>query len=438
MNLFNRMFSTTAAIPAPAVPGLPEEKASRAFTTHVQRLPKPVWTPHNYDAFCKEGFDINVVAYQAISKIANAIGSMKWAAYDQAGKKLDSHPFLNLINRPNTMQSGKEWWRAKTAYFLLSGNGYDERILNGTRPIELWTLRPDRFHIVPARSGVPATYIYKIGNQEVVFAVNVITGDSDVRHMKMFSPRDDWYGASPMKAAAYAIDQHNQCMIWLQSLLQNAAMPSGALTLDKETMYSEEQYNRLKNEVEENYTGAKNAGRPMLLEGGMKWQSMGLSPAEMEIINLKDSAARDISLAFGVPPLLLNIPGDNTFANYKEARLGFFEDTVIPLADMMAEELNTWLSPYFGNVSVRPDYDSIEAIAEKRREQWELVDTADEITVNEARALKGFPPLPAPTGNMLMADLRSTRRGHESDRSNNPGGAAGAEEILGKMAYGTD
>jgi len=425
MKLFDHFFPT------------PEVKASRALETHIQGLPKAVWTAHNYEAFCKEGFAVNVVAYQAISRVANSIGSMKWAAFDKNGTRLERHPFLDLINRPNTLQSGKEWWRAKVAYFLISGNGYDERILSGTRPIELWTLRPDRFTIEASSGGVPSAYVYKTGQNKVRFTVDTVTGDSDVRHMKMFNPTDDWYGSSPMKAAAYAIDQHNEAMAWLQALLQNSAMPSGALTVDKETTLSDEQFNRLKNEVEENYTGARNAGRPMLLEGGMQWQTMSLSPEDMIIIELKDSAARDISLAFGVPPLLLNIPGDNTFANYKEARLGFFEDTVIPLADMFAEELNTWLSDFFSGVTIRPDYDSIEAIAEKRREQWELVDTADEITVNEARELKGFPPLPAPIGDMLMADLRSSRRGHEGDRANNPGKPDdGAEAVLKELAYG--
>lgn len=427
MKLLNRLFPP------------PEVKASRAYAMHVQHLPKAVWSPHNYEAFCKEGFDINVVAFQAISKIANSIGAMTWTVFDSSGKQLDSHPFLDLINLPNAMQSGKEWWRQKVAYFLIAGNGYDERIMNGTTPLELWTLRPDRFTIIPSSGGVPAAYVYKVGNNSVRFPVDTMNGDSDIRHIKMFSPRDDWHGSSPIKAAAYAIDQHNVAMRWLQALLQNSAMPSGALVIDKETTLSEDQYNRLKAEVEENYTGARNAGRPMLLEGGMKWESMSLSPEEMAIINLKDSAARDISLAFGVPPLLLNIPGDNTFSNYREARLGFFEDTVIPLADLLAEELNTWLSPFFGGAKIRPDYDSIEAIAEKRRSQWEMVDSSDEITVNEARELKGFPPLPEPLGNMLMADLRSSRRGHESDRSNNPGGPDDeetAQNLIKELTYG--
>lgn len=412
-----------------------EQKASRAYAAHVRNLPEAVWSPRNYRAFVNEGYKINVVAYQAINRIADAIGSLKWAAYNESGEQLTSHPYLDLIRKPNPLQSGREWWRAKTAYLLLSGNSYDERIVQGSRPLELWTLRPDRMQIKPGSTGMPAAYIYKAAGNTVTFPANTITGDSDIRHTKLFAADDDWYGMSPMNTAAFAIDQHNEAMSWVQSLLQNSATPSGAIMLDRESTLSDDQFKRLREEIEESFSGAKNAGRPLLLEGGMQWQSMSLSPDDMAIIETKDSAARDISLAFGIPPLLLNIPGDNTYSNYREARLGFFEDTVIPLVDMMAAELNSWLSPAFGNVEIRPDYDSIEAIAEKRRGLWEMVDSSDEITVNEARELKGYPPLDAPLGNMLMADLRSSRRGHTSPRSNN---AKAGGNMLEEIAYGNE
>lgn len=412
-----------------------EAKASRAYAVHVRNLPEAVWSPRNYRAFVNEGYKINVVAYQAINRIADAIGSMRWTAFSASGEQLDSHPFLSLIRNPNPAQSGREWWRAKTAYLLLSGNSYDERILAGSRPVELWTLRPDRISIRPGKTGMPEAYVYAAGGSKVLFPANTISGDSDIRHTRLFSADDDWYGMSPMQTAAYAIDQHNEAMSWMQALLQNAATPSGAMMLDRETTLSDEQFRRLREEVEENFSGAKNAGRPMLLEGGMQWQSMSLSPNDMAILETKNSAARDISLAFGVPPLLLNIPGDNTYSNYREARLGFYEDTVIPLVDLMTAELNAWLSPSFGGVEIRPDYDSIEAIAEKRRGLWEMVDASDEITVNEARALKGYAPLPAPLGDMLMADLRSSRRGHTSDRSN---AAQAGGNLLEEIAYGTE
>ena len=61
--------------------------------------------------------------------------------------------------------------------------------------------------------------------------------------------------------------------------------------------------------MEAHHTGARNAGRPMLLEGGLDWKPMGFSPSDMEFQKTKEAAAREIALAFGVPPMLLGIPG---------------------------------------------------------------------------------------------------------------------------------
>lgn len=148
----------------------------------------------------------------------------------------------------------------------------------------------------------------------------------------------------------------------------------------------------------------------------MDWKALGMTPEDMSFILVKDSAARDISLAFGVPPLLLGIPGDNTYSNYREARLGFYEDTVIPLARLIIAGFNDWMFDEAKGVKIQPNVDEIEAVADKRRALWEMVDSADELTVNEARKLKGFPPLAdKERGEMLLADLRSSTRGHAAD-----------------------
>jgi HK97 family phage portal protein len=83
--------------------------------------------------------------------------------------------------------------------------------------------------------------------------------------------------------------------------------------------------------LQEGFAGAKNAGRPLLLEGGLDWKPLSLTPAELDFINTKNAAARDIALALGVPPMLLAIPGDNTYSNYAEANRAFWRQTVIPL-----------------------------------------------------------------------------------------------------------
>jgi HK97 family phage portal protein len=214
----------------------------------------------------------------------------------------------------------------------------------------------------------------------------------DVRHLKLFNPLNDWYGMSPIEAGSYAIDQNNEAMNWMQALLQNSARPSGALTVKDSGTLSDENFNRLKAQIEEQYSGSSNAGRPMLLEGGLDWKQMGLSPDDMSIIETKFSSARDVALAFGVPPQLLGIPGDNTYSNYAEARLAFWEDTALPLLQMIVNDWNNWLGSIYG-VEIKPDIDSIPAIAEKRLSMWQMADQSQDLTINERRALKGYGPI---------------------------------------------
>lgn len=387
------------------------QKVSAGMTLHMTGLRPANWSARNYKSFAKEAYAMNVIAASAINRVANAVATMEWEAVLPSGDVVTTHPYLDLINNPNPIQSGAEWWRAKVSYLLLNGNSYDERVL-GSRmiPKELWTLRPDRMTVIPSQTGLPSGYEYKVGQQKIIFDANPVTGESDIRHTKLFHPTDDWYGLSPVEAGAFGVDQHNETMKWIQALLQNSARPSGALTIDNETSLSDEEFNRLKAEIDEQYAGSGNAGRPMLLEGGLKWSAMGLSPVDMEILRVKESAARDIALAFGVPPLLLNIPGDNTYANYREARLGFYEDTIIPFVEYEIGELNSWLSPAFGGAKIRPNLDSVEALADKRARMWKMADESDDLTLDESRELKGYKPIGGAKGKMLMSEIRALQK----------------------------
>ena len=336
-----------------------------------------------------EGYQKNVIAYQAINKRADSVAALSWIARTPSGEVLDNHPFLQLIENPNPMQSRSEFIRALIGFFSISGNGYIERVLVRNEPRELYALRSDRMTVKPSATGFPAGYRYQVGQDYRDWQADPITGISDIRHLKSFNPLDDWYGMSPLMAGAYAVDQHNESMAWIQALLQNSAAPSGMLEYTGDSGLTDDEFNRLKAEIDEKFSGARNAGRPIVGEH-IKWQQMGLSPVDLAIIETKYSAARDISLALGVPPLLLNIPGDSTYSNYREARLAFYEETVIPLAEYVRDELNAWLSPFFGGVELDIDLDQIPAIAEKRMELWSMADAATDLTINERRALKGY------------------------------------------------
>jgi HK97 family phage portal protein len=192
-----------------------------------------------------------------------------------------------------------------------------------------------------------------------------------------------------------ALDIHNAAGRWNKALLDNSARPSGALVYAPKEggNLTEEQYERLKSELEDGYSGARAAGRPLLLEGGLDWKAMGLTPKDMDFIEAKNAACRDIALAFGVPPMILGIPGDNTYSNYQEANRAFYRMTVLPLAARTASEIAAWLGPRFGaELRLEPDADRIDGLSAEREALWARVGAADFLTDDEKREAVGYGP----------------------------------------------
>lgn len=363
---------------------------------------KPVWTPREYGALADEAYTKNVVAYQSIAMVSKACAGVPWKLYAPgSGEEIREHPLLALLRHPHPGISGTQFIENMVGYRLISGNAYVLAIgAQEDMPRELHLLRPDRVQVIAGKNSLPEGYRYATGNNEHRdFYVNRLNGQSPVLHLKTFHPLNDWYGLSPVEAAAYSIDQHNQAGEWNQALLQNGARPSGALVVKGDSTYpggslSEEQYRRIKNQIDEEFTGAARAGRPLLLEGGLDWREMSISPRDMDFLNAKHSSARDIALAFGVPPQLLGIPGDNTYSNLAEARLALWEQTVLPLLDTMASALNSWLASRFGEgIVLRYDRDAISALSPRREKLWERLEGNNFLTVNEKRALVGYGPI---------------------------------------------
>jgi len=220
----------------------------------------------------------------------------------------------------------------------------------------------------------------------------------NIIHIKGFHPQDDHYGAGCLSAADQAVALHNAASLWNRALLENAARPSGALVYDSADAggLSTEQFDRLKSELTQAFAGEGNAGRPMLLEGGLKWQSLSLSPADMDFATLKAAAARDIALAFGVPPMLLGLPGDATYANYREANRALWRLTLLPLAGKLLSALQEGLETWFGDATLGIALDHVPALAEDRERLWAQVTAADFLSADEKRAMLGIPAAAAP------------------------------------------
>ena len=357
------------------------------------------WSPRDTVSLTKQGFLGNPIGFRAVKVIAEAAAALPLVLQD-SNARYDLHPLLDLIRRPNGAQGRAELLEAVYGYLLLTGNAYVEAVPGGGGlPGELHVLRSDRMNVVPGADGWPVAYDYVVGGRTHRFAVGET---SPICHIKNFNPQDDHYGLSPMQAAAVAVDVHGSAATWSKALLDNAARPSGAMVFkgqDGMGTLSAEQYDRLVGEIEAHHQGARNAGRPMLLEGGLDWKPMGFSPSDMEFQKTKEAAAREIAIAFGVPPMLIGIPGDATYANYQEANRAFFRLTVLPLATRVTASLSAWLSGFTGEqIELKPDLDQVPALASERDQLWARIGAADFLSANEKRALLGLPPLEVTQG----------------------------------------
>jgi HK97 family phage portal protein len=354
------------------------------------------WSPRDTGSLTRTGFMANPIGFRAVTLVAESAAALPLICQD-AERRYDQHPVLGLIHRPNGAQGRAEFLEAVFAHLLLTGNAYLEAVPGSTAvPGELHVLRSDRMSLVPGPDGWPVAYDYTVGGRTHRFDMR---GEvKPVCHLKSFHPQDDHYGLSPMQAAAAAMDVHNSASAWSKALLDNAARPSGAIVfrgVDGQGSLSADQYDRLVGEIEANHQGARNAGRPMLLEGGLDWKPMGFSPSDMEFQKTKESAAREISVAFGIPPMLLGIPGDATYANYQEANRAFYRLTVLPLAAKVLADISHWMAGFTGErVDLRVDQDQIPALAAERDQQWARVGAAEFLTVAEKRRLLGLPAVP--------------------------------------------
>ena len=323
--------------------------------------------PQSYEAQVRAGYQANAVAQRAVKLVAESVG----------GAPLDGDDALVALVGAQRMLG------IAAAQLLLHGNAFVQvlRDVDGA-PAELFPLRPERVAVEVDALGWPAAYRYRVAAREVRLAPD------EVIHVRAFAPLDDHYGLGCLGAASAAIAIHNAAATWTKALLDNAARPSGALVYDPGdgSALSAEQFRRLKEEMDASFAGAGNAGRPMLLEGGLKWQALSLSPADLDFAGTKAAAAREIALAFGVPPMLLGLPGDSTHANYREANRALWRLTVLPLADHLLGAIRAAL----GGERLEVDLDRVPALVEDRERLWRMVSAASFLSDDEKREMVGW------------------------------------------------
>ncbi|RYE05908.1 MAG: phage portal protein [Rickettsiaceae bacterium] len=347
-----------------------------------------------------EAYYKNVIVYRCVNLISQSASHVPWLVKKIAknGAKIivDNHPVLRLMHRPNPERGGADFFCEVIANKLLYGSAYIlSSSLNNSPPKEIYLLSPNSIEIV-INKGKTVAYKYSSLGGDKFFHIDPLKKTSKILHLKSYNPTNMGHGLSCLNPASLSIESHQQATLWNNALLKNGARPSGALIVkDSNSYLTDEQFSRLQEQLNEKYLGSNNSGRPLLLEGGLDWREMSVSPKDMDFIESKNSASREIALAFGVPPQLLGINGDNTYSNMQEARLALWEETLIPLLDKLSDALGNWLSHWYNEeIIVDFDRDAISVLTEKRENLWSKISAANFMTLNEKRAFVGLAPLP--------------------------------------------
>lgn len=361
----------------------PETKNAQPMIA-LANLPNAIWGRADPAALVRDGYTGNAIAYRCVRMIAEAAASIELSS--------DNDKVQRLLTEPSPEDAGRALLERLYTDLQITGNAWLEAVTlsDETEPRGLFSLRVDCVRVRRDQTGNVSGFAVKLKRGERLIKP-ASDGWSRVLHLKLYHPGNSTYGLSPLAAARKSLDIHNGAAGWAKALIDNAARPSGALLYGKDgARLSNEQFDRLKEQLTQEHTGAANAGRPLLLEGGLDWCPMSLSPVEMDFAETRHTAAREIALAFGVPPMLLGIPGDNTYSTYKEAHSAFWRLTVLPLVQKTAGALMVWMRGRFEQVSIRPDLENVPAFASERDALWARVTGADFLSDDEKRTLLGL------------------------------------------------
>ena len=358
----------------------------------------------SYETFARNGYGRNELVFACISEKAQSLPQSVLRVYPTSagGEPLESHRLRQLIAQPNPVTNEFEFFELSVTYLDLAGNCYwlIQRARDGL-PAELWPLRPDLVRIWPSMDPRVWRYGYVLNPDAVARGQQpdvVPIPPGDLIHIKYPNPLDPYFGQAPLRPASRASTLDNAATDFVDALLRNHAIPGVVVTTAEAT--NQEVTNRLKEKWKVAFGGSRR-GEPAFLQQGMDVKVLGLNLRDLEFPDLRTISESRICMALGVPPILVGAKvglDRSTFTNYGEARVSFWEETVMPLQRRFLEPVRTRLLPEFSGVGrarveLRWDNSDVLALRESEQARWDRATNAlarGGVTINDFRRTVGL------------------------------------------------
>lgn len=339
-----------------------EEKSSAtaAVVSTWQIPPAPL---ANYERVAREGYGGNEIIFACIEELSSSAAEPVIAAYGHDGTRFETHEILDLLQNPNPYMTGYDYLASLIMYRSIAGNSYTEYVYNnaGTRPVELWLIRPDRMQVIPDPKDMVAGYRFRLGNFEYDYK------PEEIMHCKTRNPLDPRYGLAPMSVLLERTDTDNFARAFTKAFFYNSGVPSTLLAF--KSMLDDQERGMIQSRFRRDYTGAAGWHNVMVTEQnevdvkqlGMPMGARGIAYPELDEIN----EAR-ITMVFGVPPSLigarLGVKG-GSYANRLADREGFWNDTLSPIYKELEDNFNHFLVPHFPDVAyIMFDMSTVQAL----------------------------------------------------------------------------
>lgn len=357
----------------------------------------PVYPGAGFLSFAAAGFGRNELVYACIMEKATSLPEAPLRVFgpDGLGEPRETHPLRQLVANPNPMLTEFEMFELTVIHMDLAGIAFWEIVRDRAgRPREVWPLRPDLVRFLRQRDG-RTRYGYMVGG-------GIVDLGTDVLAFKYPNPVDPLVGQAPLRPALRAVALDNEATDFVKTLLQNRAVPGVVITTQNQV--DQQIADRLATRWKQKFSGSKR-GEPAVLQKGMDVKALGLNPSDLEFPDLRTISETRICSAFGVPPILIGAKAGldrSTFANYKEARTSFWEETIMPLQRRIGDVIAGRLLPQVldaefttpRRVTVQWDRSQVLALKESEQAIWERATQAlraGAITVADFRRIVGLP-----------------------------------------------
>lgn len=348
----------------------------------------------------------------AIDKIAEPFSEIEPIVQNDKTKEVfPDHPVLKLLKNPNPMDSTENFQMKLAAWFVING----EVFLTATgpvnrEPLELFVDSAVSASLSPAKDGFLGQIQFGLSTDSQIYTRSEMDLGGSFRYYNRGDDAEAWQiarfnarqtngvfrGGSKLQAIMPEIEQYIEASTHNLSILLRGARPSGVFTSPEPL--TDEQREALKEGIDNWFSGSANAGRPILLDGGgvdgkggMKYTDVMMTNRDMDFLKLKENVTEMIFTRLDIPLALVSTKS-MTLDNLKVAKLGLYDDAVIPLTNRLYGELTQMLMPRYKNsegliITFNPT--TIPALETRRTENIKLRKEIGANTINEMRKLLG-------------------------------------------------